>query len=48
MVRTGLIWLSCEHSSERSGSIKCWEILRAAEQLATYQERHSSMELVIE
>jgi hypothetical protein len=27
---------SCEHGNEPSGTIKCWEILLVAEQLAGY------------
>jgi hypothetical protein len=37
---------SCEHGNELLGSIKCWEILRAAAQLAAFQEGLCSMELV--
>jgi hypothetical protein len=36
---------SCEHCNEPSGSIKCWEVLVAA-QLAAFQEGLSSMKLV--
>jgi hypothetical protein len=46
MVWTGFIWLSCELSNAPSGSIKCWEILRVAEQLAASQEGLGSVELV--
>jgi hypothetical protein len=37
---------SCEHGNEPSGSIKCWEILRVAPQLAASQEGLSCMELI--
>jgi hypothetical protein len=38
----GAVEGSCEHSNEPSGSIKCWEVLEAA-QLAASQEGPSSM-----
>jgi hypothetical protein len=37
---------SYEHGNEPSGSIKCWEIILVAAQLAASQEGLGSMELV--
>jgi hypothetical protein len=34
---------SCEHGNEPPGSIKCWEVLGVAAQLAASQEGLSSM-----
>jgi hypothetical protein len=34
---------SCEHGIEPSGSIKCWEVLEGATQLAAPQEGLSSV-----
>jgi hypothetical protein len=36
----------CEHCNEHSGSIKCWEVLEFAAQLAASQEGLISMEFV--
>jgi hypothetical protein len=33
---------SCEHGNKPSGSIKCWEVIEAA-QMAAFQEGLSSM-----
>jgi hypothetical protein len=48
-----LIWIGigtsgrrCEHGNETSGSVKCWEILWVAAELAASQEGLSSMKLV--
>jgi hypothetical protein len=52
VVWTGLIWLrigtsgpvgSCEHGNEPLSSIKCWEVLGLAAQLAASQGGLSSM-----
>jgi hypothetical protein len=34
---------SCEHGIEPSGSIKCWEVLEGAAQMAAPQEGLSSV-----